>query len=92
MLLKSLVVIGAIAGVTVGTVGTIVPWLFPSLFTNDQMVVQQVRQTALVFYAFWKYFDMEIAPQSSMSVVYVDVVSTFYMDCPLCHQYASYPM
>jgi hypothetical protein len=54
MLLKSLDMIGAIAGVTVGTVGSIVPWLFPSLFTNDQMVVQQVRQTALVFYTFWK--------------------------------------
>uniref|UniRef100_A0A0E0JUU9 Protein DETOXIFICATION n=1 Tax=Oryza punctata TaxID=4537 RepID=A0A0E0JUU9_ORYPU len=41
MLLKSLVMIGAITGTTVGAVGTLVPWLFPSLFTNDLMVVQQ---------------------------------------------------
>uniref|UniRef100_A0A0E0N916 Protein DETOXIFICATION n=1 Tax=Oryza rufipogon TaxID=4529 RepID=A0A0E0N916_ORYRU len=41
MLLKSLVMIGAITGTTVGAVGTLVPWLFPSLFTNDFMVVQQ---------------------------------------------------
>jgi hypothetical protein len=42
MLLKSLVMIGAIAGVVLGTAGTLVPWLFPGLFTNDRMVVQQV--------------------------------------------------
>jgi hypothetical protein len=42
MLLKSLVMIGAIAGVVLGTAGTLVPWLVPGLFTNDRMVVQQV--------------------------------------------------
>jgi len=40
--LKSLVIIGAITGLTLGAVGTLVPWLFPSVFTNDQMVIQQV--------------------------------------------------
>ncbi|CAM0947485.1 unnamed protein product [Alopecurus aequalis] len=50
MLLKSLVMIGAIAGVTVGTVGTIVPWLFPSLFTNDQMVVQQMHKVLIPYF------------------------------------------
>ncbi|GJM90061.1 hypothetical protein PR202_ga06303 [Eleusine coracana subsp. coracana] len=42
MLLRSLVIIGVIAGATLGTVGTLVPWLLPSLFTNDQLVIQQV--------------------------------------------------
>ncbi|KAM0830965.1 hypothetical protein ACQ4PT_065864 [Festuca glaucescens] len=50
MLLKSLVMIGAIAGVTVGTVGTIVPWLFPSLFTNDQLVVQQMHKVLIPYF------------------------------------------
>jgi hypothetical protein len=49
MLLKSLVIIGAITGLTLGAVGTLVPWLFPSVFTNNQMVVQQVCYIALDF-------------------------------------------
>ncbi|KAM7264218.1 hypothetical protein ACFE04_001901 [Oxalis oulophora] len=35
MMLKSLVIIGSILGLTLGTVGTLVPWLFPNLFTSD---------------------------------------------------------
>ena len=50
MLLKSLVMIGAIAGLTVGTVGTIVPWLFPSLFTNDLLVVQQMHKVLIPYF------------------------------------------
>lgn len=50
MLLKSLVIIGAIAGLTVGTAGTIVPWLFPSMFTNDQMVVQQMHKVLIPYF------------------------------------------
>ncbi|KQJ93010.2 protein DETOXIFICATION 46, chloroplastic [Brachypodium distachyon] len=50
MLLKSLLVIGAIAGMTVGAVGTLVPWLFPSLFTNDQMVVQQMHKVLIPYF------------------------------------------
>jgi Na+-driven multidrug efflux pump len=56
MLLKSLVMIGAITGTTVGAVGTLVPWLFPSLFTNDFMVVQQVCSITYKIFCilFWK--------------------------------------
>ncbi|RWW56455.1 hypothetical protein BHE74_00036824 [Ensete ventricosum] len=42
MLLKSLVVIGAIGGLTIGAVGTSVPWLFPNLFTTDNVVIGEV--------------------------------------------------
>uniref|UniRef100_A0A0E0CE33 Protein DETOXIFICATION n=1 Tax=Oryza meridionalis TaxID=40149 RepID=A0A0E0CE33_9ORYZ len=50
MLLKSLVMIGAITGTTVGAVGTLVPWLFPSLFTNDLMVVQQMHKVLIPYF------------------------------------------
>ncbi|BAS76719.1 Os02g0122200 [Oryza sativa Japonica Group] len=50
MLLKSLVMIGAITGTTVGAVGTLVPWLFPSLFTNDFMVVQQMHKVLIPYF------------------------------------------
>ncbi|XP_006648254.2 protein DETOXIFICATION 46, chloroplastic [Oryza brachyantha] len=50
MLLKSLVMIGAITGSTVGAVGTLVPWLFPSLFTNDLMVVQQMHKVLIPYF------------------------------------------
>ncbi|CAN6242821.1 unnamed protein product [Urochloa humidicola] len=43
MLLKSLVIIGAITGAVLGTVGTLVPCFFPGLFTNDRMVIQQMH-------------------------------------------------
>lgn len=42
MLLKSLLVIGAIAGAILGVVGTSVPWLFPNLFTTDAEVIGEV--------------------------------------------------
>lgn len=44
MLLKSLVVIGAIGGLTIGAVGTSIPWLFPYLFTTDNVVIGEVGQ------------------------------------------------
>ncbi|XP_062224266.1 protein DETOXIFICATION 46, chloroplastic-like [Phragmites australis] len=50
MLLKSLVIIGMITGVTLGTIGTLVPWLFPSIFTNDQMVVQQMHKILIPYF------------------------------------------
>lgn len=42
MLLKSLVIIGTILGLSLGTVGTSVPWLFPNIFTPDQKIIQEV--------------------------------------------------
>ncbi|XP_066329161.1 protein DETOXIFICATION 46, chloroplastic-like [Miscanthus floridulus] len=51
MLLKSLVIIGATTGLTLGAVGTLVPWLFPSVFTNDQMVVQQMHRVLAPYFS-----------------------------------------
>ena len=42
MLLRSLVIIGAILGLLLGIIGTSVPWLFPNIFTPDRMVIQEV--------------------------------------------------
>ncbi|KAF3336150.1 MATE efflux family protein 4 [Carex littledalei] len=50
MLLKSLVMIGAITGVTLGVIGTSVPWLFPSLFTNDLIIVRQMHTVLLPYF------------------------------------------
>jgi hypothetical protein len=41
-LLRSLLTIGAVLGLLFGIVGTSVPWLFPYIFTPDQMVIQEV--------------------------------------------------
>lgn len=42
MLLKSLVIIGAILGLTLGIVATSVPWLFPNIYTPDEKIIQEV--------------------------------------------------
>ncbi|KAI3930537.1 hypothetical protein MKX01_036983 [Papaver californicum] len=49
MLLKSLLVIGAIAGAILGVVGTSVPWLFPNLFTSDAEVIGEMHQVLLPY-------------------------------------------
>ena len=50
MLLKSLVIIGALLGLLLGIVGTSVPWLFPKIFTHDQNVIQEVSSCFLSSY------------------------------------------
>ncbi|KAF9603650.1 hypothetical protein IFM89_037309 [Coptis chinensis] len=42
MLLKSLVIIGAITGSVLGIIGTAVPWFFPNLFTSDLEVIGEL--------------------------------------------------
>lgn len=42
MLLKSLVIIGAVLGLAIGAIGMSVPWLFPNIFTFDLKVIQEV--------------------------------------------------
>ncbi|MCL7027028.1 hypothetical protein MKW94_029842 [Papaver nudicaule] len=49
MLLKSLLVIGAIAGSILGVVGTSVPWLFPYLFTTDVEVISEMHKVLLPY-------------------------------------------
>ncbi|GMY05662.1 protein DETOXIFICATION 46, chloroplastic [Fagus crenata] len=50
MLLKSLVIIGAILGLLLGIVGTSVPWLFPKIFTHDQNVIQEMHKVLIPFF------------------------------------------
>ncbi|GAU29904.1 hypothetical protein TSUD_62780 [Trifolium subterraneum] len=47
LLLRSLVIIGAILGVLLGIVGTSLLWLFPYIFTSDQMVIQKDTDSVL---------------------------------------------
>ncbi|KAJ6821918.1 protein DETOXIFICATION 46, chloroplastic isoform X1 [Iris pallida] len=49
MLLKSLVVIGAISGLSLGAIGTCVPWLFPSLFTADHLITGEMHKVLLPY-------------------------------------------
>lgn len=42
MLLKTLVIIGALTGLILGCIGTSVPWLFPQAFSPDAEVVKEV--------------------------------------------------
>ncbi|KAK1570831.1 hypothetical protein Q3G72_007735 [Acer saccharum] len=50
MLLKSLVIIGASLGLVLGAIGTSVPWLFPSVFTPDQNVIQEMHKVLLPYF------------------------------------------
>ncbi|WOK98205.1 protein DETOXIFICATION 46, chloroplastic [Canna indica] len=50
MLLKSLVIIGAIAGLMLAIVGTSVPWLLPYLFTSDKMVIGEMHKVLLPYF------------------------------------------
>ncbi|XP_043709931.1 protein DETOXIFICATION 46, chloroplastic-like [Telopea speciosissima] len=50
MLLKSLVIIGALTGFMLGTVGTSVPWFFPSLFTTDHEVIGEMHKVLLPYF------------------------------------------
>lgn len=42
MLLKSLVIIGALTGLFLGVIGTSVPWLFPRAFSPDVEIIKEV--------------------------------------------------
>ncbi|XP_057456477.1 protein DETOXIFICATION 46, chloroplastic-like [Lotus japonicus] len=50
MLLRSLVIIGATLGLLLGIVGTSVPWLFPYVFTPDQMVIQEMHKVLIPYF------------------------------------------
>ncbi|KAF3572012.1 hypothetical protein F2Q69_00062946 [Brassica cretica] len=50
MLLKSLVIIGATLGIVVGTIGTAIPWLFPSIFTHDKAVTFQMHTVIIPYF------------------------------------------
>lgn len=50
MLLKSLVIIGAIVGLFLGAVGTSVPWFFPTLFTTDRKITGEMHKVLLPYF------------------------------------------
>ncbi|XP_068639926.1 protein DETOXIFICATION 46, chloroplastic [Aristolochia californica] len=50
MLLKSLVIIGALSGLMLGTIGNTVPWLCPFLFTSDQGVVREMHSVLIPYF------------------------------------------
>ncbi|KAL6270003.1 hypothetical protein ACE6H2_026914 [Prunus campanulata] len=50
MLLKSLVIIGAILGSVLGIIGTCVPWLFPNIFTPDQKIIQEMHKVLIPYF------------------------------------------
>ncbi|KAF3435777.1 hypothetical protein FNV43_RR22869 [Rhamnella rubrinervis] len=50
MLLKSLVIIGAVLGLVLGIIGTCVPWLFPNIFTPDQNVIQEMHKVLIPYF------------------------------------------
>ncbi|KAF9625054.1 hypothetical protein IFM89_017789 [Coptis chinensis] len=50
MLLKSLVIIGAITRSGLGIIGTAVPWFFPNLFTSDLEVIGEMHKVLLAYF------------------------------------------
>ncbi|GAB2258283.1 hypothetical protein Droror1_Dr00014443 [Drosera rotundifolia] len=50
MLLKSLFVIGASPGLVLGTIGTCVPWLFPTIFTPDPAVIGEMCKVFIPYF------------------------------------------
>ncbi|KAG6541706.1 hypothetical protein Mapa_016971 [Marchantia paleacea] len=49
-LLRTLIVIGMVVGVTLGCIAVSVPWLFPGIFTSDPMIISQMRAITLPFF------------------------------------------
>ncbi|KAK1437891.1 hypothetical protein QVD17_03691 [Tagetes erecta] len=50
MLLKSLMIIGASCGIILGVAGTIVPWLFPKVFSPDPHVIKEMHKALLPYF------------------------------------------
>ncbi|KAG8368186.1 hypothetical protein BUALT_Bualt15G0018900 [Buddleja alternifolia] len=49
-LLKSLVIIGALSGLILGSIGTSIPWLFPKLFSPDPEVIREMHKVLIPFF------------------------------------------
>ncbi|XP_062076880.1 protein DETOXIFICATION 46, chloroplastic-like [Humulus lupulus] len=50
MLLKSLVIVGAVLGLVLGSIGTAIPWLFPNIFTPDQLVIREMHKVLIPYF------------------------------------------
>ncbi|KAL9333303.1 hypothetical protein Peur_073442 [Populus x canadensis] len=49
-MLKSLAIIGTILGLALGIIGTSVPWFFPSIFTHDQKIIQEMHKVLIPYF------------------------------------------
>ncbi|KAI3446168.1 hypothetical protein Pfo_002833 [Paulownia fortunei] len=49
-LLKSLVIIGALSGLILGSIGTSLPWLFPKIFSSDPEVIHEMQKVLIPFF------------------------------------------
>ncbi|KAJ0010217.1 hypothetical protein Pint_34789 [Pistacia integerrima] len=56
-LIKSLMIIGAILGVMIGTVGSFIPWFLPNMFTSDLMVIKEMHKVLILF-----FFALAVTP------------------------------
>ncbi|XP_071930690.1 protein DETOXIFICATION 46, chloroplastic isoform X1 [Coffea arabica] len=50
MLFKSLVIIGALSGFILGSIGTSIPWLFPKLFSHDPLVIKEMHKALIPYF------------------------------------------
>ncbi|XP_074334231.1 protein DETOXIFICATION 46, chloroplastic-like isoform X2 [Apium graveolens] len=50
MLLKSLVIVGALSGVMLGSIGTVVPWLFPYAFSPDNEITKEMHKVLVPYF------------------------------------------
>lgn len=49
-LLKSLVMIGLLSGLILGSIGISIPWLFPRMFSPDPEVIQQMHKVLIPYF------------------------------------------
>ncbi|XP_020517237.1 protein DETOXIFICATION 46, chloroplastic isoform X1 [Amborella trichopoda] len=49
-LLKSLIIIGSLSGLILGSIGTLFPWLCPYIFTNDHDVIREMHKVLLPYF------------------------------------------
>ncbi|GLU02843.1 hypothetical protein SLE2022_200770 [Rubroshorea leprosula] len=50
MLLKSLIIIGSTLGLLLASIGTLVPFSFPNIFTHDQNVIQEMHKVLIPYF------------------------------------------
>ncbi|KAL1833781.1 hypothetical protein ACET3Z_003432 [Daucus carota] len=50
MLLKSLVIVGALSGTILGSIGTVIPWFFPSIFSPDNGIIKEMHKVLVPYF------------------------------------------
>ncbi|KAK1369491.1 Protein DETOXIFICATION [Heracleum sosnowskyi] len=50
MLLKSLVIVGALSGLILGSIGTVIPWLFPFAFSPDIEITKEMHKVLVPYF------------------------------------------